>query len=115
MRKTKRSKNFLISLIFNILLNFEGIIPSAVLLALHFWLNISIWWSAAALALWLLWIILWTFFIGWAGRCGNTPDMPKADKNPYSVRNQKNRDAKTTEAEQNQSKTTPNYLESIRE
>lgn len=90
MRKNKRSGNFLISLFFNILLNFEGIIPAAVLLVLHFWLDISIWWSAAALALWLLWIILWMLFMGWANECGNTPDKPKENKNPYSAANKGN-------------------------
>lgn len=86
MRKTKRSGNFLISLTFNILLNFEGIIPAVVLFALHFWLDISMWWSVAALTLWLVWIILWMLFMGWANKCGNTPDPPKENKNPYSAK-----------------------------
>lgn len=87
MRKNKRSGNFLISLLLNILLNFEGVIPAAVLLVLHFWLGISIWWSAAALALWLLGIILWMLFMGLANKCGNMPDKPKENKNPYSATN----------------------------
>lgn len=77
----------MISLIFNILLNFEGVIPAAVLFALHFWLDISIWWSVAALALWFVWIILWMLFMRWASDCGNTPDPPKENKNPYSATN----------------------------
>lgn len=90
VRKSKRSGNFLISLIFNILLNFEGIVPALALLVLHFWLKISIWWSVAALVLWLLWIILWTLFMSWANKCGNTPDKPKENKNPYSAGNKEN-------------------------
>lgn len=43
MRKTKLSGSFFICLLINMLLNFEGIIPAAVLLALHFVLKLSVW------------------------------------------------------------------------
>lgn len=89
MRKSGRS-SFLLCLLFNIFLNFEGLIPAAVLLGLHFWLKISVWWSVLAAALWILWIILYMHFIGWAGRCANTPDRPKKNKNPYSSKADQN-------------------------
>lgn len=98
MRKIKRSSNFLISLIFNIFWNFEGMIPAAVLLALHFWLDISIWWSAAALGVWLLWILLWMLFMNWANKCGNTPDKPQKNRNPYSTVNKGNNSLKGEDA-----------------
>lgn len=89
MRKTKRSGNFLLCLLFNMLLNIDGALPFMILLALHFIFDISIWWSIVAIAIWLGWLIVWMLFIGFAGRCGNTPDPPKENKNPYSKRNNK--------------------------
>lgn len=85
MRKAKRDGSFLLCLLFNIILNFEGLIPAAVLLALHFWLDISVWWSVLAVALWIAGIALYMLVIGWAARCGNTPDKQKENKNPYSA------------------------------
>lgn len=72
------------------LLNFEGLIPAAVLLVLHFALGLPAWWSALAAAIWLLWLLIWMSIIGWAGRCGSKPDAPRENKNPYSVGNGKN-------------------------
>ena len=87
MRRTKRGGNFLMCLLFNMLLNLEGLIPAAVLLALHFLFDWSVWWSVLAVGLWILWLILWMLFIGWAGKCGSTHDAPKKNKNPYSAGN----------------------------
>lgn len=86
MRKAKRSGSFFLCLLFNILLNLDGLIPSAVLLAIHFWLNISVMWSVGAAMIWLGWIILYMLVIGWANDCGNTPGQTKENKNPYSVK-----------------------------
>lgn len=87
MRRTKRNDGFLLCLLFNMLLNLEGLIPAAVLLALHFFLDWSVWWAVLAVGLWLGWLILWMLLMGWAGRCSNTPDPPKENKNPYSAKN----------------------------
>ena len=89
MRRAKRSGSFILCLLFNMLMNLEGLIPAAVLLILHFLFDWSIWWSVLAAALWIVLIILWMLFIGWSGRCGSTPDTPKEHKNPYSVGNKK--------------------------
>lgn len=85
MRRTKQSGGFILCLLFNMLLNLEGLIPAGVLLVLHFACGWSVWWSVLALAVWIEWLILWMLFIGWAGRCGNSPDPPRENKNPYSV------------------------------
>ncbi len=90
MRKTKRSGNFFLCLFFNMLLNIEGLIPAVVLLILHFWLKLSIWWAVGMFAAWIVYLIMWMSFIGWAGKCGNTPDLPKENKNPYSGGNTNN-------------------------
>ncbi len=84
MRKTKHNGGFFACLLFNALLNFDGTIPAWLLLAMHFIRGWSIWWAALALGLWLLGLILWMLFIGWANTC-STPDPPKENKNPYSV------------------------------
>lgn len=89
MRRAKLSGSFILCLLFNMLMNLEGLIPAAVLLILHFLFDWSIWWSVLAAALWIVLIILWMLFIGWSGRCGSTPDTPKENKNPYSVGNKK--------------------------
>lgn len=56
----------------------------------------------------------WMLFIGWSGRCGSTPDLPKENKNPYSVGNKKNRAAEKSEAGQKQSETTVNHTGDMR-
>ncbi len=86
MRRTKRNGGFIICLLFNMLINLEWSIPAWILLALHFWLDISIWWFVGAVAFWILSIISWMSIMGWASGCSNTPDPPKENKNPYSVR-----------------------------
>ena len=85
MRKTKRGGSFLLCLLINMILNWEGLIPAAVLLILHFVIGWSPWWALAAFGAWLLWMIIWMSVIGWAARCGSIPDPPKENKNPYSV------------------------------
>lgn len=114
MRRTKRSGSFILCLLFNMLLNVEGLIPAAVLLVLHFLFDWSVWWSVLASALWIVWRILWMLFIGWSGRCGRTPDLPKENKNPYSVGNKKNRVAEKSEAAPKQSETAVNHTGDMR-
>lgn len=86
MRKTKRTGHFLLCLLLNLLLNLEGSIPAWILLVLHFVLDISVIWFVVALAIWILVLVLWMVFTGWAAKCANTPDVPKKNKNPYSVK-----------------------------
>ena len=86
MRRTKRGGSFLLCLLINLLLNLEWCIPALILLGLHFWLGISLWWFVAALALWVLSILAGMWFMGWAASCGNEKDPPRPNKNPYSVR-----------------------------
>ena len=78
--------NFLLCLLFNLLLNLEWSIPAWILLALHYWLGISIRWFWGGLAFWVLSILADMWLIGWAARCGDQKDPPKENKNPYSVR-----------------------------
>ena len=45
MRNSKRSGSFFPCLFINMLMNIEGLLPAVILLVLHFWLKISVWWS----------------------------------------------------------------------
>ena len=69
------------------LLNLEWSIPAWILLALHFWLDISILWFVGGLAFWILRILAGMWLMGWAVACGNEKDPQKENKNPYSFKN----------------------------
>lgn len=84
MRRTNRSGGFFLTLLINIVLNFEGAIPGVVLMILHYTIDISIWWSVGAFAVWILYLIFFMFIIGWASSCSNAPEIQKENKNPYS-------------------------------
>ena len=83
MRRTKIDTNFILSFLLNILLNIEGAIPGVILLILHFVLHISVWWAVGAFAIWILYLLIWMWVIGFINKCGK-PDKPKENKNPYS-------------------------------
>ena len=87
MRRTRQGGSFFLCLLFNMLLNPEGLIPAAVLLGLHFWLGWSLWWAAGALLLWIAWLCLGTLLLRFANRCGNEPTPKQANRNPYSAKN----------------------------
>lgn len=76
-------------LVFNMLLNLEGLMPAAALLVLHYVLDWPLWPTFAAVGLWVLYLVIRMAVIGWAQRCGSTPDVPKENKNPYSNKNYK--------------------------
>ena len=86
IRRAKHRGSFLLCLLINLLLNLEWSIPAWVLLGLHFWLDISIWWFAGGLGLWILVILAKMWLMGWAIDCGKQKDPPKENKNPYSVK-----------------------------
>ena len=84
MRRTRRSGGFFLCLLLNLLLNWEGVIPAALLFALHLWRGWPLWWAGLALALWIGGLIVWMLVIGWASDCGSRRDEPRENKNPYS-------------------------------
>ena len=71
MRRTRRSGGFFLCLLLNLLLNWEGVIPAALLFALHRWRGWPLWWAGLALALWIGGLIVWMLVIGWASDCGS--------------------------------------------
>ena len=97
MRRTRRSGGFFLCLLLNLLLNWEGVIPAALLFALHRWRGWPLWWAGLAdnlaalsntpaLALWIGGLIVWMLVIGWASDCGSRRDEPRENKNPYSAK-----------------------------
>ena len=85
-RLLRRTGDFLLSLLIHLILDPWELLPAGILLALHFLLDLWIGWFWVALGLWALRIFLIRVIFGWANRCGNTPDRPKENKNPYSVK-----------------------------
>ena len=97
MRKLRVDGNFLPALLVNLIFHFEGTVPAWILLILHFAIGLSVKWFWIALGIWFAGILLWMtvagHIYGWANKCGNTPDTPKKNINPYSV-GQKDRSTK---------------------
>jgi hypothetical protein len=88
MKNTGAIKSLILSFLLNLFLSFRWSIPGWILLALHFIFGISVWWSVAAFAVWILLIVLGMTVIGLASKC-SVPDPPKENKNPYSADNGK--------------------------
>ena len=84
MRRTDRVGNFLLCLLINLILNAERSIPAWILLALHLWLDISIWWFIGALIVWIASVLIGMWIMGWVADCASHKDPPKENKNPYS-------------------------------
>lgn len=72
----------------NLIFDLEWSIPAWLLLILRFVLGWPIWLFAAALAVFVLGVLLKTAFISWAASAGNIPDAPKKNLNPYSLSNE---------------------------
>ena len=84
MRRTRRSGGFFLYLLINLVLNLELSIPAWILLGLHFWLDISIWWFIGGLGFFILCVLCGMWIMSWAADCGLEKDPPKENKNPYS-------------------------------
>ena len=84
MRKTKSNGGFLLCFLMNLILNLEWSVPAWILLELHFWLKISLWWFAGALGLWIALMLIQTIIIKWVNS-SSKPTEPQENKNPYSV------------------------------
>ena len=84
MRKTKRAIGFFLSLIINVILNFEWSIPAWILLVCHIVFDISILCFFLAIAVWILVILFWMLVFRWASKCSYDRELPRENKNPYS-------------------------------
>lgn len=85
--KTKDARQgFFLAVLLNLILNLTWLLPAAILLVLHFWIKLSVWWAVGAVGIWLFGIIFWTFFISFSARAGNEREKPKTNRNPYSAK-----------------------------
>ena len=76
--------SYIFYFIISLLMNFVCSIPAWVLLVLHFWLEISIWWFVGGLAFWLICTVFTISLTKFANKCSSEKDPPKENKNPYS-------------------------------
>lgn len=89
MKKRPQGNGFFSALAINLIFNLEWTIPAWLLLAAHFIFDISLWWFAGALAVWVIGVAIKTAVLSWLVRVGNIPDPPKENKNPYSSKGYK--------------------------
>ena len=59
----RRVGNFLFGLFFNLLMHLEGCVPALILLALHLWLGLSVWWCIAAFGILIVRFLFWFCFL----------------------------------------------------
>lgn len=85
-KQLRDNGGFFIALGFNLIFNLEWTIPAWLLLALHFIFDISLWWFAGAMLIWLSITALYTIFLCWVSKVSNTPEIKKENKNPYSAK-----------------------------
>ena len=82
-QKIRTDGSFFICLAINMLLNLEGLIPAAILLGLHFLLDWSLLWSIGAAVLWVIGLIIFMLFMGWACSGSDVPDQSNIKLKPY--------------------------------
>lgn len=85
MRRPIRNDGFWLCTLLNMIFNLEWTIPAWILLALHFLLDISIWWFVAALGIWAAVMMLIAGVLNWANSCRTSTPRP-SNKNPYSAK-----------------------------
>ena len=84
MLRRSDSTGFWASVLFTMALNLQWLFPAVVLLVLHFVFGLSLWWTAAAVGLWILWILVAVALLCLASKAGNAPRPQTENKNPYS-------------------------------
>ncbi len=84
-----RIGHFLFNLFINLILSARHSIPAWILLALHLWCGISVWWFIGGLIYWILRVLIAMWLVDWAADCSAEKDPPKENKNPYSVKKRK--------------------------
>lgn len=82
-----KSNGRLLSVLFIIFDSICMLIPTVLLLVLHFTLGISIWWFVGLLTVWIISVILGSFILNWASSCSNEEKPYRENKNRYSKRN----------------------------
>lgn len=84
MQRRSESGGFLASVLFTMALNLQWLFPAVILFVFHFVFGWSLWWTALAVGLWLLWIVVAVALLCLASKAGNAPRPQTQNKNPYS-------------------------------
>lgn len=84
MKNRKKNSSFFFSVFLSLVFNLEWTVPAWILLGLHFWIGISLWWFVGSIILWFFFVALRVLVFGSLTRAGNYKDPPKENKNPYS-------------------------------
>ncbi len=80
MRRLKGLGRLLVNILVNMLLDPKGAIPAGITLALHFLAELPLWWTAAAVGLWALGIVLRMAFVRWASHWWEDTNPQKPEK-----------------------------------
>lgn len=78
-----RAGRFLFSYLLSLVFHWEGLIPAVLLLVLHFWPGIPLYWFFIALGLWMLFVLIRVLFFRFAIR-SSAPTPFQPNRNPYS-------------------------------
>ena len=86
LRFLGRIARFFLYYLFALVFHWEGLIPAVVLLVLHFWPGIPLFWFFIALGLWMLFVLIRMLFFRFAIRASAEPTPFRRNRNPYSYR-----------------------------
>ena len=87
MKKRRiRNSGLIMSFLLSVFFNLRWTVPAWILLGLHFWLKISIWWSLACFAAFLVIILLRCIVFSSLVSAGSYNDREKPNLNPYSAK-----------------------------
>ncbi len=78
-----RAGRFLLSYLLALVFHWEGLIPAVLLLVLHFWPGIPLYWFFISLGLWMLFVLIRVLFFRFAVR-SSVPTPFQPNRNPYS-------------------------------
>ena len=86
MRKVSHGHGFWLSYILNMAFRAEWLLLAVLLFAGYFVLKWKplMWCALCALAVWFIYPLILTIFLGWVRRVGSEPEPHKENKNPYS-------------------------------
>lgn len=88
MRRTNRAGNFLITFIFNLLLNSEWVIAIIIASIMHYKFDFSKWWLIGAWCCWLVPVLISTILLKVLSRASSgLQEVEQENKNPYSAKN----------------------------
>ncbi len=91
LRFLARIGRFLLYFLLALVFHWEGLIPAVLLLILHFWPGIPIYWCFIALGLWLLFVFIRMLFFRFAISSSQEPTPFRENRNPYSYISNKRR------------------------